>query len=90
MDKSQIQLIGLAAGTLTTLSFVPQVLRAWRTRSVNDLSLEMLLTFNIGVALWLVYGILLAEFPIILTNGITLGLALILLVFKLRGERFSR
>lgn len=90
MDRSQIQLIGLAAGTLTTLSFVPQVIRAWRTRSVHDLSLEMLATFNIGVALWTVYGIALGELPIILTNGITLGLALILLVFKLRGRRFSR
>ena len=90
MDRSQIQLIGLAAGTLTTLSFVPQVVRAWRTRSVNDLSLEMLVTFNIGVALWTVYGIALGELPIILTNSVTLGLAVILLVFKLRGQRFSR
>jgi MtN3 and saliva related transmembrane protein len=90
VDRNQIQLIGLAAGTLTTLSFVPQVIRAWRTRSVNDLSMEMLVTFNIGVALWTVYGIALGEFPIILTNSITLGLALILLVFKLRGQRFSR
>ena len=90
MNSSQIQLIGLAAGTLTTLSFVPQVIRAWRTRSVNDLSMEMLVTFNVGVALWTVYGIALGEFPIILTNSITLGLALTLLVFKLRGERFSR
>ena len=90
MDSSQIQLIGLSAGALTTLSFVPQVIRAWRTRSVNDLSLEMLVTFNIGVALWTVYGLALGELPIILTNSITLGLALILLVFKLRGQRFSR
>jgi len=66
------------------------VIRAWRTRSVNDLSLEMLVTFNIGVALWTVYGLALGELPIILTNSITLGLALILLVFKLRGQRFSR
>ena len=66
------------------------MIRAWRTRSVNDLSLEMLVTFNIGVALWTVYGLALGELPIILTNSITLGLALILLVFKLRGQRFSR
>ena len=66
------------------------MIRAWRTRSVNDLSLEMLVTFNIGVALWTVYGIALGELPIILTNSVTLGLAVILLVFKLRGQRFSR
>jgi MtN3 and saliva related transmembrane protein len=87
---NRIQLIGLVAGTLTTLSFVPQVVRAWRTKSVNDLSLAMLLTFSIGVALWMAYGIALGELPIILTNSVTLGLALILLVFKIRGERFSR
>lgn len=90
MDKSQIQLLGLVAGTLTTLSFVPQVIRAWRTKSVNDLSLTMLLTFNIGVVLWTAYGVALGELPIILTNIVTLGLALVLLVFKLRGQRLGR
>ena len=85
MDKNQIQVIGLVAGTLTTLAFVPQVVRAWRTKSVNDLSLAMLLTFSIGVALWTVYGVALGELPIIVTNSVTLGLALVLLVFKLRS-----
>ena len=78
-----IQTIGLTAGTLTTISFIPQVLRAWRTRSVNDLSLGMLMTFNVGVALWTVYGFALGELPIIITNIVTLGLALALLGFKL-------
>ena len=78
-----IQTIGLTAGTLTTLSFIPQVVRAWRTRSVKDLSLGMLTTFNVGVALWTVYGFALGELPIIITNIVTLGLALALLGFKL-------
>ena len=78
------QLVGLLAGTLTTVAFIPQVLRAWRTKSVNDLSLGMLVTFNAGVALWVVYGLALDDLPIIVTNVITLALALVLLGFKIR------
>ena len=61
--------------------------KAWQTRSVNDLSLGMLMTFNVGVALWTVYGIALGELPIIITNLITLGLALALLGFKIAWRR---
>ena len=73
-----------AAATLTTCSFIPQVLRVWRTRHTKDISLLMYTLFTIGVALWLVYGILLASWPIILANGITLLLAGTVLILKLR------
>ena len=85
MDLSS-SLVALVAGTLTTIAFVPQVVRAWRTQSVADLSLGMLLTFSTGVALWVYYGILVREPPMILTNGITLFLALMLVGMKLRGR----
>jgi MtN3 and saliva related transmembrane protein len=81
---SSDSLIGLVAGTLTTLSFVPQVAKAWRRRSVNDLSLVMLLMFASGVALWLVYGVLNEAMPIIVANGVTLVLALWLIGMKVR------
>jgi MtN3 and saliva related transmembrane protein len=74
--------IGLCAGTLTTLSFVPQVMRCWRRRSVDDLSLAMLLAFTTGVGLWDVYGILLRAWPIIITNSITFVLATLLVGMK--------
>ena len=77
-------LIGLIAGTLTTLSFVPQVAKAWRRQSVNDLSLTMLLMFATGVALWLIYGFLNAAVPIIVANGVTLVLAIGLIGMKVR------
>lgn len=76
--------IGSAAATLTTCSFIPQVLRVWRTRHTKDISLLMYTFFTFGVALWLVYGILLASWPIILANGITLLLAGTVLILKLR------
>ncbi len=79
--------IGFLAGALTTLSFVPQVFRAWRTRSTGDLSLTMLLVFSAGVALWLGYGIALASLPMIVTNASTLALTIVLIVLKVRGSR---
>jgi MtN3 and saliva related transmembrane protein len=88
MDTPSIaRLIGYIAGTLTTLAFVPQVVRTWRQRSADHFSLAMLVAFNVGVGLWLVYGVLLHEPPIVLFNAITLALALFLLWMKLKRQR---
>ena len=76
--------IGSLAGFLTTIAFVPQVLRVWRSRSARDLSLHTFATFTAGVALWLAYGILRDEAPIIVWNAVTLALAGTILVMKLR------
>ena len=76
--------IGTIAGLLTTIAFVPQVWRVWKTRSARDLSLPMYSIFTAGVALWLVYGILIGSLPVILTNGVTLVLAGAVLVLKLK------
>ena len=78
-----IKIIGLVAGALTTFSFLPQVIKTWKSKSAKDLSLGMFSIFCTGVALWLVYGILLGELPIILANVVTLVFCSILLVFKL-------
>jgi MtN3 and saliva related transmembrane protein len=77
-------LIGAAAGTLSTIAFLPQVWRIWRTRSARDLSLSMYLIFTSGVALWFVYGLVLGALPIIVCNGLTLLLAGTVLAMKLR------
>ncbi len=77
-------IIGVLAGTLTTVSFVPQVVKAWRTRSLADFSLSMLLTFVLGVALWVVYGVMIGGGPVVISNAVTLALALALLAMKLR------
>ncbi len=76
--------IGTLAGLLTTIAFVPQVLKTWRTRSARDFSLNMLILFTIGVGLWLLYGLLLRQLPIILPNIVTLVLAAYILGVKLR------
>jgi MtN3 and saliva related transmembrane protein len=84
MDKNIIQMLGLIAGACTTIAFLPQVIKTWKSRSAKDLSLSMFSIFSVGVALWLLYGILVQDVPVIAANMITLMLAATLLVFKLR------
>lgn len=78
------EIVGMLAGLLTTIAFVPQVWRIWKTRSTHDLSLTMYAVFTAGVVLWLVYGIMMGALPIIVTNVATLLLAGAVLVGKLR------
>lgn len=79
-----IQLLGLAAGFLTTAAFLPQVIKTWKSRSAKDLSLGMFSLFCLGVLLWLVYGLMVKDIPVIAANMVTLMLASTLLFFKLR------
>ncbi len=79
-----IELIGYCAASLTTLSFVPQAWHTFRTRDVSGISLGMYSAFTLGVALWLVYGLLLGAWPLIVANAITVTLAAAILVMKLR------
>jgi MtN3 and saliva related transmembrane protein len=79
-----IDLIGFFSGFCTTIAFLPQVIKAYKTRSTKDVSLLMFLVFTIGVAGWLIYGVLLMNFPIIIANIVTLFLAFLILVAKIR------
>jgi len=79
-----IDLIGFFSGFCTTIAFLPQVIKAYRTRSTKDVSLLMFLVFTIGVAGWLVYGVLLMNVPIIIANILTLFLAFLILIAKIR------
>jgi MtN3 and saliva related transmembrane protein len=79
-----VELVGGIAAVLTTLSFLPQVLKAWRSRSARDVSLLMLLLFLAGVLLWLCYGLALGSLPLILANAVTAVLILAILAAKLR------
>lgn len=83
MDIS-IEWIGGFAGVLTTASFLPQVYKTWKTKSVDSLSLPMLLMMTIGICLWLVYGIALGSVSMIVSNAVTFVSASLLVYFKLR------
>ena len=80
-------LLGYAAATLTTLSFVPQVWRTLRTHDVSGISLRMYSVFTLGVAVWLAYGIVLGETPMMIANSVTLVLACAVLVMRVRYGR---
>lgn len=77
-------LVGLAAGLLTTVAFIPQVWKIWKAKSAKDISLRTYVAFSAGVALWLAYGILKQEPPIILWNAVTLCLSLAIVAMKLK------
>ncbi len=85
-----IDFVGMLAGTLTTLAFLPQAVKTWKTRSTRDISLTMFLSFTLGVALWLVYGLMMGAWPIILSNLITLALAGTILYLKLSHRKDER
>lgn len=76
--------LGLVAGTLTTLSFLPQLLKAWKSRSTHDISFGMLALFSAGLVLWIVYGLIVADVPVIMANSVTLVFVGLILVLKLR------
>ena len=76
--------IGTVAASLTTLAFVPQVLQIWRTRSARDVSLPMYVALTCGIICWLIYGLMLNAWPIIIANIVTFLLAVAVIVMKLR------
>jgi MtN3 and saliva related transmembrane protein len=81
-----VNTIGLIAAFATTTAFVPQLARVWRLKSARDISLYTFLLFSFGLAMWLIYGVLIHSVPVILSNSVTLALALAILVLKFRYE----
>lgn len=81
-----IDVLGFIAATLTTLAFLPQLLKTWQTKSAGDVSFLMLSTFSIGVFLWLLYGMFIQSWPVIVANFLTLIFNLLILSLKIRYE----
>ena len=83
-DMGFVDILGYLAGILTTAAFVPQVMKTWKTRSAKDVSLGMFAIFCTGVLLWLVYGVLKKDPRVAIANAITLLLAGLILILKVR------
>lgn len=90
MQNPLPQYIGYLAGVLTTVAFFPQLIKIWRTKSAEDVSLAMFVIFTTGVFLWLVYGVMIGAWPIVAANTITFMLALAILFLKLHYGRARR
>lgn len=82
--------IGICAAALTSLSYIPQVWKAWPRETTSDLSLKMLLALTAGLALWIVYGVLKSDWVIVAANGVGAALSASVLIFKIRDLRSKR
>ena len=79
-----LKYIGFFAAFCTTISFLPQAVKVYKSRSTKDISLYMFLIFTIGTSCWLIYGVIISSVPIILANAITLVLSFFILVYKIK------
>ena len=77
-----ISLYGYLGATCTTVSFIPQIIKIWKEKQAKDISIGMYLLFTFGIMMWLVYGVLLGEYPIIIANSLTLVFAVTVLLLK--------
>ncbi|GBE06769.1 PQ loop repeat protein [bacterium BMS3Abin10] len=84
MDINYITIIGLLAGTCTIISFLPQVIKTAKTKKTKDISLAMYAVLAVGLFMWVIYGVLLNSYPIILANSVSFILAVTILVLKIR------
>ena len=84
LEPHQIEIIGYCAAFLTTIAFLPHVIRSWRTKDLSGISLGMYSLFTVGVGLWLIYGLIIEKWPLIMANALTFALALSILLLKLR------
>jgi MtN3 and saliva related transmembrane protein len=79
-----LTILGLTAATITTSAFLPQMIKTWQSKSAKDVSYTMLITFIIGIFLWLVYGVLRQDVAIILANFLTLVFNMVILWLKIK------
>jgi MtN3 and saliva related transmembrane protein len=86
LQPHQIEIIGYCAAFMTTFAFLPQAIHSWRTRDLSGISVGMYSLFTAGVGLWLIYGLIIEKWPLILANALTFGLALSILVLKVRSN----
>lgn len=79
-----VTVIGTVAGTLATSAYLPQFLKVWRSRSAGDISLPMYVMMVTGASLWVVYGLMLSAWPVVMANGVSLLFLVPILGLKLR------
>lgn len=84
---TSIQILGMTAGSISAITFLPQVIKTWKTKSAGDISVLMFTFATISVIMWLVYGIILEDIPIIYTNSLVLICSVIMLYFKFRFKK---
>lgn len=84
MKINYTDVVGLIAGTFTTISLLPQVIKTIKTRETKDISMAMYIILITGMILWIIYGVLIESQPVILANAVSMLLAFIVLIFKIK------
>jgi MtN3 and saliva related transmembrane protein len=84
MEIDVITTLGLTAGALTTIAYLPQLIKTWQSKSAEDLSWGMLITLCVGIILWLIYGVIIQDIPLITANLVTFAFASVILFLKIR------
>ena len=79
-----VTILGYAAGALTTISLLPQVIKIWKSRSARDISPVMFIVFSVGITLWIIYGFAIDSMPVIVANFVSLLLGLVILWLKFK------
>jgi MtN3 and saliva related transmembrane protein len=87
LSPAAVTLIGSVAAVLTTVAFLPQLLRVWKLKRADEISFATYVVFSVGMVIWLLYGVLVGSWPIILANAITLAIAISILALKVRWDR---
>ena len=87
MEKIIIEILGYISATLTTIAFLPQIIKTIQTKSAKDVSMGMFVLFTIGVFLWIIYGILTKTYPVLIANAVIFCLALIQIILKIKYDK---
>ena len=90
LDLSSSEIFGFVAATLSTVAFLPQVIKTWKSRSARDVSYALLLTFSTGCLCWVIYGFQVDAKPVMIANSLTLTLNLAILAMKFTFENEAR
>ncbi len=87
MEKIMTDILGYISATLTTIAFLPQIIKTVQTKSAKDVSMGMFVLFTIGVFLWIIYGILTKTYPVLIANAVIFCLALAQIILKIKYDR---
>ena len=87
MEKIIIEILGYISATLTTIAFLPQIIKTIQTKSAKDVSMGMFVLFTIGVFLWIIYGILTKTYPVLIANAVIFCLALGQIILKIKYDK---
>lgn len=83
MGMDAVTILGLVGGALTTSSFLPQVIKSWKTKSTGDVSMWMFLLLTVGILIWMVYGFMIGSLPVVVANAGSLILSVTMIIFKI-------